>query len=223
MRGKYLWISNEEVCGARLHSAYIIPGGVRFGVHDKLLTKILDFSYKFFNKINDFEDILNQNPIWVNRLKGIGQLPKSTLNKFSMSGPISRSSGLYYDVRKNFGYEVYPNIDFSIPLAQEGDSYSRFLVRFYEMKESIKIIIQCVFHIKNKTHSYIKNNFFYSLYKLNPITESNLSSLNRNMSMEIVINSFKEFSEGIQNTINLPTYLSTETPNRWIWCISRKF
>ncbi len=221
MKEKYLWIYNEEVCGARLHSAYIIPGGVRFNILDKLLSKILDFSYKFFNKINDFEDILNQNPIWLNRLKGIGPLPKSTINRFSISGPMSRSTGLYYDIRKNFGYEVYPNIDFSIPLAYEGDSYSRFLVRFYEMKESIKIIIQCIFYLKNKSLNYITNIYFYSLYSINLPKNDYKLNTNRNTSMEAVINSFKEFSEGLNNSINLPTYLSTETPNRWIWCIFR--
>ena len=134
----------EMLTGARLTYSFIPPGGPRrdlpTGFVDRL-TKLLDY---FEGRLVEYDRIFFSNPLIVARAKGIGVLRRDEAIKLGVVGPNLRASGVGFDVRKVEPYGAYADLDFKIPTFQEGDSYARFLVRFEEMKESIKVIRQAL-------------------------------------------------------------------------------
>ena len=130
----------EMLMGARLTYSFLPPGGPRrdlpTGFKERLL-KLLDY---FEQRLVEYDRIFFSNPLIIARAKGIGVITRDEAIKLGLVGPNLRASGVKYDVRKVEPYGAYQDLDFDIPTFQEGDSYSRFLVRFHEMKESIKII-----------------------------------------------------------------------------------
>jgi len=134
----------EILTGARLTYSFLPPGGPRrdlpFGFEDKL-TKLLDY---FEKRLIEYDRIFFSNPLVVARAKGIGILTKEDAIKLGVAGPVLRGSGVKYDIRKVEPYGAYPDLEFTIPTFEEGDSYARFLVRFEEMKQSISILRQAL-------------------------------------------------------------------------------
>jgi len=134
----------EMLTGARLTYSFLPPGGPRrdlpFGFEDRL-TKLLDY---FEKRLVEYDRIFFSNPLVIARAKGIGILTKEDAIKLGVAGPVLRGSGVKYDIRKVEPYGAYPDLEFTIPTFEEGDSYARFLVRFEEMKQSISILRQAL-------------------------------------------------------------------------------
>ncbi len=137
----------EALCmitGARVTASFIIPGGVRRDVDEKTLRFVRSVTFTLEEKLKKFERIFVKNPAVIMRLKDVGVLTKKEAIKFGLVGPFLRASGVEYDVRKVEPYEAYDELNFDIPVADEGDSYARFLVRVYEIQQSLGIIRQAI-------------------------------------------------------------------------------
>ena len=189
----------ERVSGARMHAAYIRPGGVNQDIPMGLLQDIYLFCNQFFYRIKEIEELLNSNRIWKQRLVNIGIVSKKKALDFGFSGVMLRGSGIAWDLRKNNTYEIYSLLNFNIPIGLNGDCYDRYLIRIYEMYESLNIIIQCLNKIPN------------GLVKIN---DNKIVPPNRNFmkkSMESLIHHFKLFTEGFTVKKN-EVYIATEAP-----------
>ncbi len=134
----------EETCGARLTMNYIAPGGVMFDLHPTFQQKVKEFVKQFKHKVLEFDDLITNNIIFQNRMKGVGVLSKEDAISFGCTGPVARASGVNCDIRKIYPYEVYGNVEFDEILDTAGDSYARYLVRVREMHQSIRIIEQLI-------------------------------------------------------------------------------
>src|SRR5579859_5877540 len=163
----------EAVSGARMHAAYYRPGGVYRDLpvampqykaskirNAKALSKmnetrqgsLLDFIEDFFNRfpkcVDEYETLLTDNRIWKQRLVGIGVVSPERALQMGMTGPMLRGSGIAWDLRKKQPYEVYDRLDFDVPVGVNGDCYDRYLVRVEELRQSTRIVEQCVAWLK---------------------------------------------------------------------------
>jgi NADH-quinone oxidoreductase subunit D len=134
----------EMTCGARLTCNYMRIGGVAFDIPDEFIPAINSFLADFPRKIDEYEKMLLENEILIARAKGNGVITKEMAINASITGPMLRSTGVPYDIRKVDPYAVYDRFDFAIPVGENGDSYDRFLVRLAELRESHKILVQAV-------------------------------------------------------------------------------
>ncbi len=134
----------EKVSGSRMHAAYIRPGGVAKDLPDGLLEEIAQFAKEFPKKIDDMEDLLTENRIFKQRMVEIGVVSKEEALDWAFSGPMIRGSGIAWDLRKSQPYEIYDELEFDIPVGKNGDSYDRYLIRVEEMRQSVKLIEQCI-------------------------------------------------------------------------------
>ena len=198
----------EEVSGARMHASYYRFGGLSFDISDKLVSEISDFSRRYYNYIDILDDLLSQNPIWLTRLVDVGVVSKKDSVANSFSGPIIRGSGMPWDKRKTEPYEIYSILNFTIPVGLRGDSYSRYFVRLMEMRESLKIIDQCVELLNyvnvNNVNSLESNSI--NLFQYNTNSKYNVKS-----SMEELIHNFKNNSFGL-SVPKGEVYTSIEAP-----------
>lgn len=139
----------EWTCGARMLYNYIWVGGLFYDLPIGFEEKCLEFCDYFYPKIIELEKLITENPIFLSRTVGIGILPLKTAIDFGVTGPMLRASGLKYDIRRIEGYSVYPELDFDVPYAQNGDlgkvgdCWMRYKIRVLEMYESLKIVRQC--------------------------------------------------------------------------------
>ncbi|GAB3763211.1 NADH-quinone oxidoreductase subunit D [Ramlibacter monticola] len=203
----------EAVSGARMHAAYFRPGGVYRDLPDTmpqykankirnqreidrlnenrsgtLLDFIEDFTKRFPAYVDEYETLLTDNRIWKQRTVGIGVVtPERALN-LGFAGPMLRGSGIAWDLRKSQPYEVYDQMDFDIPVGRTGDCYDRYLVRVQELRESNRIISQCVQWLKANPGPVITDN-----HKVAPPDREAMKS-----NMEELIHHFKLFSEGFK-------------------------
>lgn len=189
----------ERVSGARMHAAYFRPGGVYMDVPSKLLFDIYNFCEQFNNKLIEIEEMLTENRIWKQRLVDIGIVSTKSALNWGFSGVMLRGSGLKWDLRKSQPYEIYNLLDFSIPVGVKGDCYDRYLVRIFEMKQSLKIINDCINKIPEGKIKTIDS-------KICPPTRIEMKS-----SMEAIIHHFKIYTNGITIPSN-ETYVGTEAP-----------
>ncbi len=136
-----------KMTGARFTSSFIIPGGVRRDVSKETLDWIYSATFAIEKRLGSFERLFIKNPTVVARLKDVGVLSKKEAIEFGVVGPFLRASGVEYDVRKVEPYEAYDKVDWDIVVADDGDSYSRFLVRVNEVAQSLRIIRQCISEI----------------------------------------------------------------------------
>ena len=174
----------ERASGSRMHAAYIRPGGVAKDLDDELLDDISIFANNFPKIVDDVCDLILENRIFKQRLVDIGKITSEEAIKFGFTGPMLRASGIKWDLRKDEPYEVYNEIDFEIPVGKHGDCYDRFLVRVEEMRESIKIIKQCLSKIPDGP-------VVTDDRKITPPSRKEMKN-----SMEAMIHHFKLFSEG---------------------------
>jgi NADH:ubiquinone oxidoreductase subunit D len=137
----------ERVSGARMHSAYIRPGGVSSDLPLGFLSELLQFINQFRSRINELEELLTNNRIWKQRLLNVGVVSKKRALGWGFSGVMLRGSGVSWDIRKTQPYEAYAAFDFSIPVGSVGDCYDRYLVRIEEMRQSLSIIQQAIHNI----------------------------------------------------------------------------
>jgi NADH-quinone oxidoreductase subunit D len=175
----------ERVSGARLHAAYVRPGGVHQDVPEMLLEDIEAFASRFPKLIDDMEDLLTENRIFKIRTVDIGKISADEALNWGFTGPMLRASGLPWDLRKSQPYEIYDQMDFDIPIGKHGDCYDRYLVRMAEMRESVKIIHQCLNQIP-------QGPVMIDNARVAPPSRAEMKK-----SMEGMINHFKYYTEGI--------------------------
>jgi NADH-quinone oxidoreductase subunit D len=137
----------EETCGTRLTMNYITPGGVMDDLHPDFVPKVKEIIRQFKINIEEYYLLLTGNKIFQSRTKGIGILPKEDAISLACSGPIARASGVSCDVRKLYPYDGYEKLEFKEVIADAGDSFTRYLVRIEEMKQSMFIIEQLIDNI----------------------------------------------------------------------------
>lgn len=130
----------EMITGARMTTSYLRIGGVREDLPSGAIDKILDFTERFPEQVDEYEKLVTTNRIFIGRMKGIGILSPEDCLKFSLSGPLLRGSGIKKDLRKDEPYAVYDQLDFDIPVGKNGDSYDRYLIRMEEMRETNRLI-----------------------------------------------------------------------------------
>ncbi|MBW1659494.1 MAG: NADH dehydrogenase (quinone) subunit D [Deltaproteobacteria bacterium] len=134
----------EHVSGARLTPSYMRIGGLAADVPENFETLVMDFVEKFPEYIDGYETLLTENPIWLQRTKGVGILSKEDALSFGVTGPVLRGSGVKWDIRRKFPYSSYEDFDFEIPVGTVGDVYDRYKVRLEEMRQSNRIIKQAI-------------------------------------------------------------------------------
>ncbi|MEB2846128.1 NADH-quinone oxidoreductase subunit D [Rhizobiales bacterium RZME27] len=139
-----LMIFYERACGARMHAAYFRPGGVHQDLPQQLVEDIGAWCDPFIKVLDDIEGLLTGNRIFKQRNVDIGVISLEEAWNWSMSGVMVRGSGAAWDLRKSQPYECYADLDFDIPIGKNGDCFDRYLVRMAEMRESVKIMKQCV-------------------------------------------------------------------------------
>ena len=147
----------EELTGQRMMYNYYTFGGVRHDISNDWLDKLAIFIKKMPCKIQDYEDIITNNPIFVTRAKNIGVISKHGALQYSMTGPNLRATGIDVDYRKQNPYLVYKELDFNTIIAQNGDSFDRYKCRIEEMKECLKLISQCVDWLKSNSGEAISS------------------------------------------------------------------
>ncbi len=134
----------EMITGLRMNMAYVRPGGVAQDVPPEAITKIREFLKLFPRKLKEYEDLLSGQPIWMQRTKGVALLDVTGCLALGVTGPVLRSAGLGWDLRKTQPYCGYENYEFDVPVRETADVWARYEVRLAEMRESMKIIEQCL-------------------------------------------------------------------------------
>ena len=216
----------EAVSGARMHAAYYRPGGVyrdlpevmpqyqASKIHNAAATKklnenrqgsLLDFLEDFTNRfpkcVDEYETLLTDNRIWKQRTVGIGVVTAERALALGLTGPMLRGSGVEWDIRKKQPYEVYDRLDFDIPVGATGDSYDRYLVRVEEMRQSNRIIKQCIAWLRSNPGPVMSDNFKFAPPKREAMKQN----------MEELIHHFKLFTEGMHIPAG-ETYVAVEQP-----------
>jgi NADH-quinone oxidoreductase subunit D len=201
----------EAVSGARLHATYYRPGGVARDLPDSMpkykptkwhskkevdklndarsgsmLDFIEDFTKRFPGYVDEYETLLTDNRIWKQRLVDIGVVTPERAMQLGFTGPMLRGSGIAWDIRKKQPYEVYDRVEFDIPVGTNGDSYDRYLVRMEEMRQSNRIIKQCVDWLRVNSGPVMVEDF-----KVAPPKREEMKT-----DMEALIHHFKYFTEG---------------------------
>ena len=201
----------EAVSGSRMHATYYRPGGVYRDLPEKmpqylesklrsakkleemnknrqgsLLDFIEDFANKFPKNIKQYSDLLTDNRIWKQRLVNIGIVSADRAKQLGFTGPMLRGSGVEWDIRKNEPYSVYEKMEFDIPIGVTGDCYDRYLVRMEELRQSTRIISQCVKWLKANPGPVMSDD-----HKVAPPKRGNMKD-----DMESMIHHFKLFTEG---------------------------
>tara|TARA_Y100000590_G_scaffold255814_1_gene287304 strand:+ start:834 stop:2009 length:1176 start_codon:yes stop_codon:yes gene_type:complete len=174
----------ERVSGSRLHANYFRAGGVHQDLPRGLSDDILKFCENFPKIINDLENLLTDNRIFKQRNVNIGVVSKQDALDYSFSGVMLRGSGISWDLRKSQPYECYDQFEFKIPIGKNGDCYDRYLCRIEEMRESVKIIKQCISSIPTGPIKSTDG-------KITPPSKQEIKN-----SMEALIHHFKLFTEG---------------------------
>ena len=179
-----LMIFYERACGARLHAAYFRPGGVHQDLPQDLLDDIDGFCDHFLTVLDDIEGLLTNSRIFKQRNVDIGIVSHEDVMNWSMSGVMARSAGLAWDLRRSQPYEAYSEMDFAVPIGKNGDCYDRYVMRMDEMRESVKIMRQCIANMPDGPVSSQDG-------KIVPPKRAEMKQ-----SMEALIHHFKLYTEG---------------------------
>jgi NADH dehydrogenase (ubiquinone) Fe-S protein 2 len=189
----------ERVSGARMHAAYIRPGGVAQDLPLGLLDDVFLFCNQFSDRLDEMEEMLTNNRIWKQRLVDIGIVSAEQAIEWGFSGVMLRGSGIPWDLRKMQPYEVYHSLDFDIPVGVHGDCFDRYLLRVEEMRQSLRLILQC---LNKMPQGLIRN----TNKRLTPPSRIEIKS-----SMESLIHHFKFYTEGVR-VASGETFTVTEAP-----------
>lgn len=160
----------EGIAGIRLNSSFLRIGGVRYDLPEGALDVIKHFIKDFPSRVKDYEDLLTKNRIWIRRNKDVGIVSKEDVYQYGLTGVMARSAGVPYDIRYIQPTDAYADVDFEIPLGTVGDAYDRYLIRMEEMKQSLRIVQQCVEKLeKLKNDKYVATDNPYVLPTLNEV------------------------------------------------------
>lgn len=195
----------ERVSGARMHACYIRPGGVSYDLPLGLCDDIFKFVNQFGSRIDELEELLTENRIWKQRLVDVGIVTLEQALDLGLTGPLLRSTGLPWDLRKMQPYDIYDRVDFDIPVGKKGDCYDRYCIRIEEMRQSIRIILQCINQIGI-------SNIKVDNRKISPPSRKDFKH-----SMEALIHHFKIYTEGMLVPIG-QTYCAVEHPKGEFGC-----
>ncbi len=195
----------ELVSGQRMMATYFRPGGLWRDVPDEFVATVRDFLAYFPAKIDDYEKLLTQNPLWLDRTQGIGFVTADEALQLGLSGPTLRGSGVNWDIRKAILYSSYDHFDFDVPLGQHGDVYDRYIIRVEELRQSLRIIHQVLEQmpegpVRSANRKYV------------PPPRSELGK-----SMEAVIHHFKLWTEGFRPPQG-EVYVRVESPRGELGC-----
>jgi NADH-quinone oxidoreductase subunit D len=138
---------NEMLAGFRMFPSYIRIGGLREDLPANFHPTVAKFLDMFPDKLDEYEDLLTKNQVWLKRTKGVGVITKEQALDYGLVGPMARASGIGYDVRRAFPYLGYETYEFDVPVRTEGDVYDRYLVRVEEMRQSVRIARQALSRI----------------------------------------------------------------------------
>ncbi|OGS81380.1 MAG: NADH dehydrogenase [Gallionellales bacterium GWA2_55_18] len=221
-----LFDAYEAVSGARMHAAYYRPGGVYRDLPDtmpqyqvskihnaaavkrlnenrqgSLLDFLEDFTKRFPTYIDEYETLLTDNRIWKQRTVGIGVVTPERALALGFTGAMLRGSGVEWDLRKKQPYDAYDRLDFDIPVGTNGDSYDRYLVRVEELRQSNRIIKQCIAWLRDNPGPVITDNFKFAPPKREAMKQN----------MEELIHHFKLFTEGMHVPVG-EAYAAVEHP-----------
>lgn len=189
----------DDVSGARMHAAYVRPGGVARDMPAGLQERIAEWAEHFPKVIDDMEGLLTENRIFKQRTVDIGVVSSAQAVDWGFTGPNLRASGLAWDLRKSQPYDGYEEMDFDIPIGKHGDCYDRYIVRVAEMRESLRIINQC---LEKMPGGPVK----VQDRKINPPPRGDMKG-----SMEALIHHFKLYTEGY-HVPRGETYAAVEAP-----------
>jgi NADH-quinone oxidoreductase subunit D len=190
---------HEAASGARFHANYFRPGGVAKDLPAGLEERIAAWAREFPKFIDELEELLTNNPIWKQRTVDIGVISAKDALAWGFSGPCLRASGVPWDLRRAQPYDMYDRVSFQIPVGRNGDCYDRYLVRIMEMRESVKIIEQCLAQMKPGPVKVAD-------HKISPPPRSEMKR-----SMEALIHHFKLYTEGYHVPPGA-TYTVVESP-----------
>ena len=174
----------ERVSGARMHANYFRPGGVHRDLPEGLEADIEAFCHRFPQCVDDMAAVLTENPIFKQRTVDIGIVSADKAVDWGFTGPVLRASGVAWDLRQAQPYDVYDRMTFDVPVGRHGDCYDRYLVRMEEMRQSVKMIQQCLRDLP-------KGPVMVEDHKISPPTREAMKT-----SMEAMIHHFKLYSEG---------------------------
>jgi len=189
----------ERVSGARLHAAYFRPGGVGRDMPAGLDADIHAFATRFPKVIDDMESLLTENRIFKQRTVDIGVVTEAQAQDWGFTGPMLRGSNVAWDLRKAQPYDVYDEMEFDVPVGLKGDCYSRYLLRVEEMRQSLRIIEQCLEHMPSGPVQDTNG-------KISPPPRGEMKH-----SMEALIHHFKLYTEGYHVPAG-ETYTAVEAP-----------
>jgi NADH-quinone oxidoreductase subunit D len=208
----YGWREREEVLrvleaitGLRMNHNYIRPGGVAADLPDGWREDVLGLCKCVERGIGEYDQLLTENPIWLERTLGVGVITTEQALALGASGPILRSTGFPWDLRKSQPYLAYEDVDFDVIYTQNGDCFDRYRIRLYEILESIRIVRQCV-------EKMPKGDFRVQDRKITPPPRARIDE-----SMEALIHHFKLFTEGFKVPPG-ETYVAIESPRGEIGC-----
>ncbi|MGE0231164.1 MAG: NADH-quinone oxidoreductase subunit D, partial [Flavobacteriaceae bacterium] len=198
-----LMVFYERASGSRMHAAYVRPGGVHQDLPAKLVEDIGAFCDPFLKVCDDIEGLLTDNRIFKQRNVDIGYVSLEDAWAWGFSGVMVRGSGAAWDLRKSQPYECYAEMDFDIPVGKNGDCYDRYLIRMEEMRQSIRIMKQCVEELSSQRGSGPVS------YTDNKIVPPKRGEMKR--SMEALIHHFKLYTEGFHVPAG-EVYAAVEAP-----------
>jgi NADH-quinone oxidoreductase subunit D len=190
---------NEMMTGVRMMPSWIVPGGLRGDAPEGWFERVKEFIDLFPSKVDEYEMLVDQNPIWRERTQGIGVLTPEQCYDLGVSGPSLRGSNIAWDVRKTTPYSSIDHFNFEIPVGQYGDVYDRYRVRMAEMRQSREIVKQALEKMPGGPSNV-------SDRKVTPPPRAELDS-----SMEAVIHHFKLWTEGFSPPVG-EAYVPIESP-----------
>jgi NADH-quinone oxidoreductase subunit D len=198
----------EMVCGTRMHTRYFQAGGLAEDIPRGFFPEARRFCDWMPKAIDDYETMLSRNKIWLERTRGVGLLSTEDAVALGQSGPVLRASGVNWDIRQNEPYLVYDKVDFRVPVFPDGDVYARYLVRMAEMRESVRIVEQCLDRLEAmEGEPWIADD---RKVVLPPRQELHTS-------MESLIHHFKIVTEGYRVPEG-EVYVATESPRGELSC-----
>jgi NADH dehydrogenase I D subunit len=190
----------ESMCGMRLTTTYARIGGMSYDIPEDLLPRLKKFTDAFPKALEEVEGLLTSNRIWIDRTKNVGVLTAEEALAYSVTGPVLRASGIDHDLRRDRPYYVYPELDFDVVVGSNGDVYDRYLVRLEEMRQSNRILQQCITKLPNGP-LWVEDRRVRIPDKMDVYTK-----------MEVLIHHFKIFMEGI-NVPKGESFTCVEAPN----------
>jgi NADH dehydrogenase (ubiquinone) Fe-S protein 2 len=189
----------ERVSGARMHAAYVRPGGVSLDLPIGLMEDMHFFIKNYGTRIDEVEELLTGNRIWKQRLVDIGVVSAEQAENYGFSGVMLRGSGIEWDLRKTQPYDAYDKMEFDVPVGTRGDCYDRYLIRIEEMRQSLRIIEQCL-------NEMPEGEVRVDDAKISPPKRAEMKD-----SMESLIHHFKLYTEGYSVPAG-STYSAVEAP-----------